>query len=335
MLDYNGSCPECPKLARAAQVSVVRWGIWNVFEGMPMPGGQKAPPLRRAEFDAVIDGIRGQLDAVPLIDLAPGGTNPAGLLCPEAWGLSNLVKLDQEVIRQAGRRVQLYEVANEPELACETTHDPATAGANAARLWVALAPPLRKTARALGLEIYLGGPGFTTTHVNPRDDDLADGLMVHAYMQAIRDAYENPAGPGYHDPDLIPSFISFHAYGTEYLANGGARPVDAIPHYAAYLIKVRATLDEVWGEIIGPRIRIACTEWNYAADDSVDWSSPDVPVYYGQFLNMLRNRGVWLATQFLVASNGNGMDMITLDGRPTAYYQAFKAASLASRSAGR
>jgi hypothetical protein len=335
MLNYRGSCPSCPQLARAAQVSVVRWKIWNVFEGMPMPAGQAAPPLPRAQFDAIVDGIRGQLNAVPLVGLPPGGTNPASLFCPDVGGMSNLLELDQEIVRQGGSRVQLYELMNEPELACDPSPDPATAGMRAARLWTALAPPLRKAARSLGLEIYIGGPGFTTTHVSPGNGDRTDARMVRAYMQAIKNAYEDRSGPGYHDPDLIPSFFSFHAYGTEYVANGGARPVDAIPHYAAYVANVQAILREVWGPGIGPRIRIACTEWNYGADNSVDWSSPEVSVYYDQFLSMLRERGVWLATQFLVASNGNGMDMITLDGRSTPYYDAFKAASLGARSAGR
>ncbi|MDQ6675343.1 MAG: hypothetical protein M3069_32190 [Chloroflexota bacterium] len=332
MLDYNGSCPNCPQLARAAQISVVRWGIWNAFEGMPPPSGQTAPPLTRAQFDSVIDGIRLQLGAVPLVDLPPGGSAPASLLCPEHWGEANLLELDRQIIRQAGSRVLLYELGNEPEIACSVSRDAATAGAEAAGLWTNLAPSLRKTARALGYEIYIGGPGFTTTRVNPGDDDPEDLSMVRAYMQTIKDRYEDPRGASFHDADLIPSFFSFHAYASEYLANGGARALDAIPRYAAYVVKVRATIDDVWGPTIGPHIQIACTEWNYAAESSADWSSPDVPLYYTRFLNMLRDTGIYLATQFLVGSNDNQMDMITLDGRPTPYYWAFKAASLSARS---
>ena len=330
LLNYNGSCPSCPQLAREARIPVVRWGIWNVFEGIAPPPGQTAPPLPRQQFDAVVDGIRAQLGAEPLIKLPPlgKGNGSVGLFCPETWGVTNLLALDKEVIRQAGRRVQLYEVANEPELACGYTRDWATAGVKVGQLWIQIVPELKKHARALGFEIYVGGPAFTTSNINPRNDNPRDVGMARTFLQTIKDEYENPRSRYYHDPDLIPSFYSFHAYGTEYTANGGARVLDAIPRYETYVDAVRAAIDQVWGPEIGPRIRIACTEWNYGEDAFTGWASPDVPTYYSRFLAALRQRGVWLANQFLMASNGNGMDMITLAGQPTPYYQAFKTASL-------
>lgn len=328
MLDYKGSCPGCRQLARDARISVVRWGIWNVFEGMAAPSGQTAPPLPRQQFDAVVDGIRADLGAEPFIKLPPGESDPTRLFCPEVWGNDSLLALDKEVVRQAGRRVRLYEVANEPELACGYSRDWSTAGAKVGHLWIAIVPELKKHARALGFEIYVGGPAFTTTNVNPHDGDPLDVGMARAFMQAIREEYGAPRSRHYHDLDLIPSFFSFHAYGTEYVANGGARVLDAITRYGAYVDAVRAAIDQVWGPSLGPRIRIACTEWNYGADDFAGWASPDVPAYYSRFLAMLRQHGVWLANQFLLASNGNGMDMITMSGQPTPYYQAFKTASL-------
>jgi hypothetical protein len=227
--------------------------------------------------------------------------------------------------------VRLYELGNEPELACGYDRDWATAGVNAARLWVQVVPELRKYARSLGFELVLGGPAFTTTHLNPRNTDPLDVAMARTFMREVKDTYDDPKSAWYHDPDLIPSFYSFHAYGTEYLANGGTRVLDVIPRVGAYLAAVRAAIDQIWGPALGPRIRIACTEWNYGGDGSADWDSPDVPVYYTEFLSLLRQHRVWLATQFLIASNGNGMDMITRDGQPTPYYQAFKTASLAAQ----
>jgi hypothetical protein len=114
----------------------------------------------------------------------------------------------------------------------------------------------------------------------------------------------------------------------QYTANGGAHVVDAIPRYATYVIEMRSIVNDVWGSGIGGQIRLACTEWNYGADNSIDCSSPAVADYYQEFLRMLKEQHVWLAIQFLIGSNGNGMDMITIDGHPTAYYQAFKASSL-------
>ncbi|HEX4430399.1 MAG TPA: hypothetical protein VHZ96_14125, partial [Frankiaceae bacterium] len=48
---------------------------------------------------------------------------------------------------------------------------------------------------------------------------------------------------------------------------------------------------------------------------------------------MLRQHGVFMANQFLMASNNDGMDMITEAGSPTPYYQAFKQASLTDPAA--
>ncbi len=331
MLNYNGSCPGCAQLARDARISVVRWGVWNVFEGMTPPRGQKAPPLPRRQFDAVIDGIRSTLGAEPLIKLPPGESDPTGLFCPETWGEANLIAFDKEVIRQAGSRAQLYEVANEPEIGCGYDRDWRTAGARTGHLWIRVVPDLKRYARALGFEIYVGGPAFATTNVNPNDSNPLDVEIAHAFMQTIRDEYESPQSRYYHDPDLIPSFYSFHAYGVEYTANGGKQAMDAIPRYGVYVDAVRAAIDEVWGRELGPRIRIACTEWNYGDDDFTGWSSPEVATYYSEFLAMLRLHKVWMANQFLMASNDNGMDMITMDGRPTPYYEAFKAASTSQR----
>ncbi len=338
MLNYKGSCPDCPRLAEEANISVIRWGVWNVFDDMDPPRGQAAPPMPRSQFDAVIDGIRSTLGAEPFIKLPPGQSNPGNLFCPETWGEENLLSFDKEVVRQAGPRVQLYDFANEPEIGCGYTRDWPTAGSRVGRLWVRIVPELKKYSRSLGFEIYVGGPAFTTTNINDRLHDFMDVDMARGFMQAIRDEYESPQSPYYHDPDLIPSFYSFHAYGTEYAVNSAANAqstgnarvqiLDAIPRYAAYVDAVRHAIDEVWGPVIGPRIRIAVSEWNYAADSSVDWTSQDVPVYYRQFLAVMRQHGVWLANQFLLASNNNEMDMITRSGTLTPYYQAFKSASL-------
>ena len=327
MLNYHGSCPDCPRLAREAGIPVVRWGIWNVFEGMTAPIGQSAPPLPRQQFDAVVDGIRAQFGARPLLKLQPGVSSPSNLFCPETWGYANLLGLDKEVVTQAGPRVELYELGNEPELACGYLEDPSTAGQRTAQLWIRVAPELRKQARALGFNLVLGGPGFTTTNIGPQGDDSTDVEIARAYLRTIKNTYDDPASPLFQDPDLIPSFYSFHAYGSEFVANGGPRPVDAVPHYGTYIDEIRAAIDDVWGLPLGAQIRIACTEWNYAdEDDTPTWDAADVAEYYAEFLAMLQQHQVWLANQFEMASNGDHMDMITRNGQPTPAYTAFKAA---------
>jgi hypothetical protein len=329
VLNYQGSCPDCPRLAREARISVVRWGIWNVFEGMTPPIGQSAPALARGQFDAVIDGIHTQLGARPLIKLQPGISEPIDLFCPETWGYANLLAMYKEVVAQAGRRVELYEIGNEPELACGYGKDRSAAGARAAQLWIQLAPPLRKYARTLGLNLVLGGPSFTTTHVNPRLTDLIDLATARGYMATVKNTYDDPASPYFHDPDLIPSFYSFHAYGIEFVINGGARPLEAVPRYGDYVEGVRAVLEDVWGPDLGPRIRIACTEWNYGVGgDPATWDPAEVSEYYAHFFAMLRQHRVWLANQYLLSSNGDDMDMITKDGQVTPAYYAFRSASL-------
>jgi hypothetical protein len=225
--------------------------------------------------------------------------------------------------------VELYEIGNEPELACGYARDSSSAGERTAQLWIRLAPELRKHARAQGFSLVLGGPGFTTTHIGPNRENVTDLAVARAYLRAIKKTYEDPASPYFHDPDLIPSFLSFHAYASEFSANGGARPVDAVPRYGGYVDDLRVMIDDVWGRVIGPRIRIACTEWNYGAEgDLTNWSAADVSEFYTRFLAMLREHRVWLANQFLLASNGNAMDMITREGHTTPAYHAFKAASL-------
>ena len=334
MLNYRNSCPECPRLATEAGVSVVRWGIWNVFEGSVPPHGQAAPPLPTAQFDAVIDGIHTVLGARPLITLQPGESSPRELFCPETWGEANLIAMDAAVVARAGARVQLYELGNEQELACGYTSDWQTAGSRAADLWLPRASSIRKRARLAGLELVLGGPAFTTTNVNSRDDDPIDVGMARSFMRTIKDEYDDPSGAYFHDADIIPSFYSFHAYASEFMANGGNDVLDAVSRYGNYVDEARLAIDQAWGPDIGPKIRIACTEWNYAAEDATDWTSPAVGEFYTRFLSMLYERRVWLANQFLMASNGNGMDMITEKGRSTLAYEAFKssAAGIVARS---
>jgi len=84
------------------------------------------------------------------------------------------------------------------------------------------------------------------------------------------------------------------------------------------------TIDEVWGPAFGPQIRIACTEWNIADDGRLTWDAAEVSNYYVSYLAMLRAHQVWLANQFLLASNGDNLDMITAHGQPTPAYSAFK-----------
>ena len=148
------------------------------------------------------------------------------------------------------------------------------------------------------------------------------------FLQTIKNEYERAGSPYFHDPDLVPTFYSFHSYGTDCAGNGHTT-LECVGYYAAYVDRVRAEIDRIWGPTVGPQIRIADTEWNLAQDGVYGgWGTTEAPDFYRAMLTMFRQHDVWLANQFLMASNGNAMDMITEQGQATPYYQAFKSVSV-------
>jgi hypothetical protein len=329
MLNYKESCPTCPDLARAAKIPVISWGVWDAFSDQVNPGGQPGT-MTVPQFNNVIDGIRNTLGAYPFVRLQPNDN--ANTFCPSRWGVDNLLAMNKEVIRTAGNRVQLYELTSEPELACGL--DPSVAGTDIGQYWLQVVPQLKKYARSLGFEIYIGGPGTTTTHTNNKAD-TTDLQMLHDFMQTIRTEYTNPSSPYYHDPDAIPDFVSFHMYGIEYvnMMGGEGTPLDAIPHYGVFLDSVQSMITHIWGDV-APHMKMVVSEWNVGAE-GFTFPEPLSATFYTQFLQMLRKHNVFMANQFLLASDNNAMDMITEAGATTPYYEAFKQQSLTDSVANR
>lgn len=318
-----------PNLVRRAGITVVKWAVWNVFDGMEPPPGQTSPPMTRAQFDAVVDGIRDRFGALVMIKLQPSESDPPGLFCPDRWSEDRLADFNRLVVAQAGARVQLYELTNEMELDCGFGED---AGVRLARHWIAQAPMLKKHARSLGFEIYLGGPGLQSidgTMSAPGTRSAVD------FLRTVHDAYEDPSSPVYHDPDVVPSFFSFHGYADDCVdveTNGpNTTELDCVRYYGLYVDEVRLAIDRIWGPQLGPRIKIAQTEWNFGQEKSYDRSPTAVwnaraPAFYGAMLQMFRQHGVWMANQFAIGSNDGPMDMIGIDGGTRPYYDAFVAA---------
>jgi hypothetical protein len=324
MLDYNNSCPSCVQLANDAKIPVVRWAVGDTFTDMKNPSGNNGS-MQRSEFNYVIDGIRNTLNAYPFIKLQPITPSSSNNFCPESWGVPNLITMDKSIIKEAGNRVQLYEIANEMELDCGYTLE--NTGTKAGQYWVQVAPVLKKYARSLGFEIYMGGAAFMSSNINAGTDSW-DLKKFQDFLQVIKNEYNNPSSPYYHDSDLIPSFVSFHAYGIEYVNNvgGGSTPLDGITHYGDLIDGIQSNINSIWGSL-GQNIKIVCSEWNVGAE-TYDFPSPLSENYYTQFLQLLRDHNVFMANQFLMASNNNSMDMITESGQTTPYYLAFKNQSL-------
>jgi hypothetical protein len=328
LLNYKNSCPGCTKLVQEAQVPVVRWMPADVFTDQVRPNGTRGQ-LPREQFDNVIDGIR-KLGAYPFLKLFPafkGTLNGVDGRQFCTTGSENLPYY-KEIVRQAGSRVQLYESTNEMDWVCGYNHD--NAGKATAQHWINNMPALKKHARSLGFEIFVGGPAMTNIGGLRWGDTVAKPAIRPArdFMQTIKNEYENPNSPYYHDPDLIPTFYSFHSYGTDCAGNGHTT-LDCVAYYGAYVSAVRAEINRIWGPVIGPKIQIADTEWNLAQDAPYEgWDTAEATAFYQAMLSMFRERNVWLANQFLMASNNNKMDMISQKGQPTPYYETFKALSI-------
>ncbi len=329
VLNYQNSCPACVQLARDAKIPVVGWSVWDTFSDQLNPNGVPGS-MTAAQFTNVIEGIRTALGAYPFIRFQPN--NNGHSFCPEYWGMANLLQMDEEIVRTAGVKVQLYELANEPNLDCG--YPPDTAGNSMAQLWLSIVPALKAYARAQGFEIYVGGPAITTGNTSNLPD-TADLGMIRDFLHTLRAAYDDPNGAYFHNPDVIPSFVSFHEYGIEYVNNvgGTSTPLDAIPAYGTFIDSVQAAITANWGDV-APSMRIAVSEWNVGAD-AYTFPEPLSATYYTLYLQMLRQHGVFMANQFLMAGNNNGMDMITESGAGTPYYQSFKQLSLSDPAANR
>ncbi len=346
-LNYGNTSPKLPQLIQEAAIKVARWKVWDTFTDVTNPtGGLGSMP--RAQFDNIIDGIRNTLGAFPMITLQPI-QNAAGNGTPDFanWGAANLLIMGESIIRQAEKRARLYEFCNEPGNAHANTGIwvPSSVGTSIGAQWIINAPLLKKYARSLGFEIFLGGPAETTTGID-QFGDSQDTAKATQFMTAILNEYNNVSSPYYHDLDLKPDFYSFHIYPVEYLINiygpfatqadedasVAAHILEGVPYYATLIGNIRAAINAVWGTTIGNTIPLVCSEWNIQLEAG-SFPSPATENAYAAFLAMFKANGVIISNQFMATGEGNKMDMIAENGLTvTPYYSAFKAEAIKGRN---
>lgn len=293
----------------AAKIRVIKWQMWKP------PCELRATDCQSTEqFNAAIDGIR-SLGAEPLIGLPPiWDRQCAG--AADAWSYA----WQQWVVRTAGSRVKLYEMANEPDNYCGMTgqqyHD---------ELWVAV-PPLKAYARTLGVEIFVGGPGWAKS-------DATSATDVKAWLTATRNDYLTHS----QDRDWVPDFISTHTYLLTPSENDSQTHAQArIDSWGAFYDDLRSFMDTTFagltdrGYPIAEELKLADTEWNDTIDNS--WPGNEdrawTDFYISAMFMMLRNHELWLSNQSTIASHSGGaLDLLRTDGTPKPEYDSYRAVS--------
>ena len=153
-----------------------------------MKQGGAVPKQTLDQFNNAVDGIR-SLGAIPIIKLPPIWDKQCEGAVDE-WNLEWL----KEIIKNAGNRVQLYEFGNEPDHYCKMN------GTTYGKKWNETVPALKKYARSLGFEIFVGGPAMANNYVHSLE-------VVNDFLKTVKSAYV--VG---HDRDYVPDFVSSHTY---------------------------------------------------------------------------------------------------------------------------
>jgi len=277
----------CQRLAQEAEISVVRWMPRQPFEDM---GGN----LSDEAFNNVIDGIR-SVGALPLIALPPGVYTQCTPTADLAWLTA--------IVTRAGDRVLLYELGNEPDYYCGWDAEQYT------REWIRVVPQLKRHARALGFEIYIGGPAWSLPYMP----------AMQTFLRGVKAEYDRTG-----DADLIPSFVSFHTFASHSRADTDEMILGRVPGYGDFASVLR---EEIW-LIFGFELPVADTEWNFTTDvgDTRDRDEAFMRAFTQGMLDEFREHGVWLANQFAFASDAGGgvLDMVEISCTPKPMYQAFK-----------
>lgn len=293
----------------AARIPVIRWQMWRPPCDLRATNCQTT-----AQFNAGIDGIRA-LGAEPLIGLPPiwdpqctGGADPWSY----AW--------QQWIVRTAGSRVRLYEMANEPDNYCNMSgqqyHD---------QLWVNV-PSLKKYARTLGLEIHVGGPAWANSY----SGDLAS---IETWLSATKSDYLSHGN----DRDWIPDFVSTHTYLITPSENDTQAHAQArIDAWGAFYDSLRSYIGTTFagltdrGYPLASEIVLADSEYNDTIDHS--WTGNDsqawTDFYFGAMFAMFKQHRLWAGIEFTIASeNGDPLDLLHADGTPMPEYYSFKKGS--------
>jgi hypothetical protein len=303
------SNPTAAANVKAAKIRVIKWQMWKP------PCELRATDCQtEAQFNAAIDGIR-RLGAEPLVGLPPIWDQQC-TGAPDAWSRA----WQDWIIRTAGTRVKLYELGNEPDHYCAMTgqryYD---------ELWVH-APTLKAYARSLGHQIFIGGPGWSSS-------DAASLTELKVWLGAAKAGYLANGS----NRDWLPDFISTHTYlitptENETQANAQAR----IDSWGAFYDDLQAYVDTTFtgltdqGYPIADQLKPADTEWN--ASIELTWPGNDDQVwtdfYVHSMFAMLRGHGVWLSNQSTIASHsGQSFDLLRPDGAAKPQYNSYKAES--------
>jgi hypothetical protein len=294
-----------------AKIRIIRWGDWAKFDYMTQGGS--TPKQTLAQFNNAVDGIR-NLGAIPLIKLPPIWDKQCdGAL--DNWNLD----WQKEIIKNAGNRVQLYEFANEPDNYCHW--DAATYANN----WKTTVPQLKKYARSLGFEIFVGGPAMANSY-------SGNLPYIQTLLTETAASYQQTG-----DRDYVPDFVSSHTYLTETENTSTAAMQSRIDSWGTFYDTVQSAINTAYsgindpaGQPLAPQIKIADSEYNWTINNSNTLMNNQsyANYYMNAMFTMFRQHNIWFAPIFTIASHGGGaLDLLNTDGTAKPLYNAYKAIS--------
>ncbi|SFJ60382.1 glycoside hydrolase family protein [Planctomicrobium piriforme] len=297
---------------RDARIRIIRWGLWAKFEYMQEGGS--TPRQTLARFNEVVDGIA-DVGAIPCIKLPPIWPKQ-GDAAIDAWNIGWL----KEIVKNAGKRVPLYEFANEPDW--YQKWDAATYSAH----WKRVVPELKKYARSQGFEIFVGGPAMANSYPQ-------NVAYLEEFLKQTAAAYRESG-----NRDVVPDFVSSHTYLTEKENSTPASMLARIDAWGNFYDQVRRAIDSAYqglndpsGKPLAPQIKIADSEFNYTINNKNTLAEDQAyaDAYVQAMYRMLRRHDVWMANIFTIASHkGGALDLLNADGSPKPLYKSFKAVSL-------
>lgn len=212
-----------------------------------------------------------------------------GATCLGILSMNNM-QLDQQIVKTAGARCQLYEFGNEPDNAGNPN---AMSASQYASLWNQIIPTLRQIApqaRYFGPAVAFPDTAYISTFLQATQANAPDGVTFHMYPCTDVDAQ---------------TCLS-----------------QSVNSYASSAQKVRNTVMQ----ILGRDLPLGVTEWN---DNWKDQAKPEEsdPNFIRQFttlsLQSLAQGQVAFANQYNFGTGGSdGHLLMTVNGRPKPQLQA-------------